>query len=220
MNFTPFLWKVTVLLSLVLTLVGCAVNSRTAPVGGGGNGKPVVNHAKDGKSGAPAPESVHVDPAVIADFNTATKYLKAGEYEKGTELLNQLTQRAPSYTAPYINLAIAYEKMGKLPEAEESIKKALALEPENPIANTEYALLCRKAGRFTEAREVYERTLKQYPNFLPARKNLGILCDIYLRDLKCALTQYRTYSAAMPDDQTVRIWIADLEKRQAQAQAR
>jgi Tfp pilus assembly protein PilF len=213
--------KVTVLSALVLTLAGCATSPRTTSVDQAEDGKAVVNRAQDnqqnGKRAAPAPENVQVDPAVIADFNTAMKYLKVEEYEKGAELLKQLTQRAPSYSAPYINLAMAYEKMGKLAEAEKSIKKALELEPGHPIANTEYALLCRKAGRFAEAREVYERTLKRYPTFLPARKNLGILCDIYLRDLKCALTQYRAYSAAMPNDETVQIWIADLEKRQAQA---
>jgi Tfp pilus assembly protein PilF len=213
--------KVTVLLLLALTLVGCASSPRTTSPGEAEVSKPNVDRAQDGKqdgkSGTPAPENVQVDADVIADFNTAMKYLKAENYEKGTELLKQLTQRAPSYTAPYINLAMAYEKMGKLPEAEKNIKKALELEPGHPIANIEYALLCRKAGRFAEARQIYEQTLKRYPTFLPARKNLGILCDIYLRDLECALTQYRAYSAAMPNDETVQIWIADLEKRQAQA---
>jgi len=216
--------KVAVPLVLVLTLVGCAINSQTTPVGRSEDSKPNIDRAQDGKQsgtqngkpGVPVPENVKVDADVIADFNTAMKYLKAENYEKGTELLKQLTRRAPSYTAPYINLAMAYEKMGKLPEAEQSIKKALELEPGHPIANTEYALICRKAGRFAEAREVYEQTLKRYPTFLPARKNLGILCDMYLRDLECALTQYRAYSAAVPDDETVRIWIADLEKQQAQ----
>lgn len=221
MNFTPMhdisLCKGTVLLLFVLALTGCATSPRTTPADRVEHGKPVVNRAQDGKSGAHAPENLQVDANVIADFKTAMKYLKAENYEKGTELLTQLTQRAPSYTAPYINLAMAYEKMGKLAEAEKSIKKALELEPGHPIANTQYALLCRKAGRFAEAREVYERTLKRYPAFLPARKNLGILCDIYLRDLECALAQYRAYSAAKPDDETVHIWIADLEKRQAKA---
>jgi tetratricopeptide (TPR) repeat protein len=126
-----------------------------------------------------------------------------------------VAQRSPGHTAPHINLAMAYEKMGKLPAAEESIKKALELNPEHPVANTEYGLLYRKTGRFAEARQAYERTLKQYPDFLAARKNLGILCDMYLRDLECALTQYQVYSTAMPDDKAVRVWIADLEQRRA-----
>lgn len=199
---TPF-GNVTALLALVLTLVGCAGGPPTVP----------VSQAQDDSR----KNVVHVDAAadadVAADFDKAMKHLKAGEYEKGTDLLQNVAQRSPSHTAPYINLAMAYEKMGKLPAAEESIKKALELNPAHPVANTEYGLLYRKTGRFAEARQVYERTLKQYPDFLAARKNLGILCDMYLRDLECALTQYQIYSTAMPDDKTVRVWIADLEQR-------
>lgn len=144
------------------------------------------------------------------------KHLKAGEYEKGADLLQQVTQRAPGHTAPYINLAIVYQRMGRLPAAEESIKKALALDPEHPVANTEYGLICRKTGKFAEARKAYEQVLARHPGFLPARKNLGILCDVYLRDLECALSHYRIYSAAVPDDKDVQIWIADVEKRLGQ----
>ncbi len=209
MNFTPLhhtpLCTVTVFLVLVLALAGCAIGPSATPGG----------RVEDDNSGFTVQEDAEADADVIADFDAAMKYLKAGEYQKGTDLLKKVTQRSPGHTAPYIDLAMAYQKMGKLPAAEESIKKALELNPEHPVANNEYGVLCRKTGKFAEARKVYERTLKRYPAFLPARKNLGILCDLYLRDLECALTNYGIYSAAMPDDKTVRIWIADLEQRRA-----
>jgi Tfp pilus assembly protein PilF len=215
MNFTLLrhtrLYDVAVLLTLVLTLVGCAVSPQKSP----------ASRAEDDKRKVTAPEkgvtvprkNVELDADAIADFDAAMKHLNAGEYEKGTDLLKKVTQRAPEHTVSYINLAMAYQKMDKLEAAEESIKKALELEPEHPVANTEYGVILRKAGKFTEAREVYERTLTRYPAFLPARKNLGILCDIYLRDLECALTHYRLYSVAVPDNEEVKIWIADLERR-------
>ena len=209
---TP-LGKLTVYSALVLILGGCA----------GGPRKPPDAQAEAATRGVNAPrndvtvpeKNIALDVDVIADFDAAMKYLEAGEYAKGTDLLKKVTQRAPEHAVPHINLAMAYQKMGKLAEAEESIKKALELEPDHPVANTEYGVICRKTGRFAEAREVYERTLKRYPAFLPARKNLGVLCDIYLRDLECALTHYRLYSAAVPDNEQVRIWIADLEQRRA-----
>lgn len=203
--YKSFPANVTAVLAFVLALAGCAGGPPTVPAGKAEDGAPTTAVRVDAAA----------DADVAADFDKAMKYLKAGEYEKGTDLLQNVAQRSPGHTAPYINLAMAYEKMGKLPAAEESIKKALELNPEHPVANIEYGLLYRKTGRFSQARQSYERTLKQYPDFLAARKNLGILCDIYLKDLECALAQYRVYSAAMPDDKSVRIWIADLEQRRA-----
>jgi Tfp pilus assembly protein PilF len=186
-----------------LLLAGCAAGPSPHPAG----------RAEDDRGNSGSHENVEVDAAAQADFDAAMKHLKAGEYEKGTDLLNAVTQRSPGQAAPYINLAIAYEKTGNLTAAEENLKKALAIDPDHPVANTEYGLIYRKTGRFTEARKSYERALARYPGYLPARKNLGILCDIYLRDLECALKQYRIYGAAVPEDKNVQIWIADLEKR-------
>jgi tetratricopeptide (TPR) repeat protein len=89
----------------------------------------------------------------------------------------------------------------------------LSLEPDNPIANNEYGLLYRKTGRFNEARQLYESLLAKYPYYPLVHKNLGILCDIYLRDYQCALKEYEFYSGAEPDDKTAKIWIADVQRR-------
>lgn len=197
------LGKLAALLTFVSMLGGCASGPSTIP----------IYQPKDDNNASRSHEPIEADAAVLADFDAAVKQLEAGEYKKGTDLLNTVAQRAPGDAAPYINLAVAYERMGNLSAAEENLKKALNINPEHPVANTEYGLIYRKTGRFAQARESYERALTRYPGFLPARKNLGILCDIYLRDLQCALTQYRIYAAAVPDDKNVQIWIADLEQR-------
>ncbi len=150
---------------------------------------------------------------VRSDFEDAIEYLQKENYEKGIELLKKVTAQPVNDAAPYINLAMAYQKVGDLPLAEENLKKALAISVEHPVANNEYGLVYRKTGRFKEAKTAYEKTLAKHPSFLPARKNLAILCDLYLKDFDCALTNYQIYSAAVPDDKNVRIWIADVEKR-------
>jgi tetratricopeptide (TPR) repeat protein len=175
--------------------------------------------------GSVQPEKVEILPtkpdvvAVVisaetrADFDAAMSFINAEENDKGIELLNKVIKESPGNAIPYINLAMAYKKLGKLKLAEDNLKLALNVEPENPVAQQEYALLYRKTGRFVEARKLYESILEKHPNFNMAHKNLGILCDLYMKDYECALKQYVIYSDAMKDDKTVKIWIADLQKR-------
>jgi tetratricopeptide (TPR) repeat protein len=185
-----------VLLALLLMLHGCgSVQPRKV------------------ESQASTPPLVALTPEARADYEAAMELIKAEEYDKGIELLNKVVKVTQSNAIPYINLALVYKKQGKLKLAEENLRLALNAEPENPVANNEYALLYRKTGRFTEARQIYEKILEKYPNFNMVHKNFGILCDLYIKDYECALKHYVIYSNVVQDDKTVKIWIADLQKR-------
>ena len=108
---------------------------------------------------------------------------------------------------------MAYGKTGDLKLAEEYFRRALEMDPGNAVASNEYAILQRKAGKFSEARQVYEKALERYPDYHLARRNFGILCDLYLRDYGCALKQYQIYSDAVPQDKVAKIWIADVQNK-------
>jgi tetratricopeptide (TPR) repeat protein len=127
--------------------------------------------------------------------------------------LNRVVERSEKSVAPYINLGIAYRKTNDLKRAEVSLDKALKLNPNHPAANNEMGMVYRKIGKFSEARRTYERVLERFPKFYPARKNLGILCDLYINDLRCAMANYEIYNKADPGDKSVVMWIADLRKR-------
>jgi len=152
-------------------------------------------------------------PKARAEFLAAMQSIKSVEYERTIKLLNKVIAQTPGNPVPYINLAIVYKKMQNWTLAEENLKLAIQIDPDNPVANNELALVYRKTGRFTQAREAYEAILTKYPNFLIARKNLGILCDLYMRDYSCAVKNYVIYSDARPDEAPVKIWIADLKGR-------
>ena len=77
-------------------------------------------------------------------------------------------------------------------------------------------LLYRKTGRFTDAKKTYENVIKVFPQFLPARKNLGILCDLFMNNLECAIEQYKAYLSINSNDKKMKIWLADLERRTGQ----
>jgi Tfp pilus assembly protein PilF len=158
-------------------------------------------------------ENPKMDEIARGDFERAVYLMNEQAFSQAIELLEKVVQRSPGVTAPYINLAIAYRHTDKPDLAETHLKTALGLVPEHPVAGNEYGLLCRKAGRFNEARAFYEKAIAHFPDYYPARKNLGILCDLYVDDPACALEQYEFYSAARPEDQQVKYWIADLRQR-------
>lgn len=200
-SFTPWSYgRFTATFAVILLLAGC-VSTASRP--GGQNDYSEIYLV----------ENRSVDLAVRKDFEAAIKLLQAEKYKKAIELLEKVKKGSQKNSAPCINIAMAYEKIGNLEKAEENLKQALTINPDHPVANNEYALLYRKTGRYSEARQLYERVLKRYPGFMPARKNFGILCELYLDDASCALAQYEEYSQAYPDDEDVKLWIAALKQK-------
>jgi tetratricopeptide (TPR) repeat protein len=109
---------------------------------------------------------------------------------------------------------MAYSKLGNSAKAEENLISALKLDIGNPTANNELGLLYRKSGKFNAARTAYQNAIKEHSEYLPAKRNLGVLCDLYLHDYQCALEQFQDYLELEPGDKEVAIWVADVKRRQ------
>jgi tetratricopeptide (TPR) repeat protein len=158
-------------------------------------------------------EQFGVDPKIRGEFNQAVMYLNQQNYAEAIKLLLAVAGKTSKFSAPYINLGIAYARTEDLENAEKNLKKALDINNQHPVAQNELGMVYRKTGRYAEARQLYETLLVLYPDFLPARKNLGVLCDIYIQDLNCALEQYEEYLRGIPEDEKVKIWVADVKSR-------
>jgi len=225
MNRQLWRWPGFVVLAAALTVLsgcmsGTGVKIRPEADGGKSSSSEAavaidasVRRLDDGREGFSIMETSRMDGASRSNFERAVAMMNEGDFAKAVELLEKVIERSPGVTAPYINIAIAYERIDKPEQAEQHLKTALTMVPGHPVASNEYGLLLRKAGRFAEARTIYEKTLGTFPEYLPAHKNLGILCDLYLNDPACAIEQYQIYSEAMPEDAQVGIWIADLRMR-------
>ncbi len=178
--------------------------------------EPSISKLGDGREGFVITETSAMDENARSNFALAVAMLEEENYGQAIELLQEVVEQSPGVTAPYIDLAIAYQRIGDLEQAEGQLNTALNLVPDHPVACNEYGLLYRRTGRFAEARTIHEKSLASFPEYYPAHKNLAILCDLYLNDLSCALEHYEIYSKAKPDDEKVKLWIADLRARVAQ----
>lgn len=157
--------------------------------------------------------TLEVDEEVEDDFNRAVSYLKDKEFDKAIEILENIVKTETRLAAPYVNLGMAYMEKGDNKLAEKNLRAAVDIDLGHAVANNQLGQLYRKAGRFDDARKAYQNALAVHDDYLPARKNLGILCELYMRDLNCALDNYELYQKYAPDDKTVNIWITDLRRR-------
>jgi tetratricopeptide (TPR) repeat protein len=164
-------------------------------------------------SGFTITETVRASGTARSDFATAHQALDAKQYERAIAQLESVTKAAPDATAAWVNLGIAYRESNDLERAEASFTKALAQNARHPVALNELGIVYRRTGRFAQARSSYEQVLALYPSFHHARRNLAILCDLYLRDGACALEQYQLYLQAVPGDREAAMWVADLRAR-------
>jgi len=201
-TFLMVCWQASVLVALLATS-GCSTPGTLPP----------AKFKTQAGSGFTITQDVRVSGQVRGDFKKAMRLLEQEEYEAGVALLEKVTEAAPHVTTAHINLGMAYGRIDDLERAEASIKRALELNSRHPAAHNELGIVYRRMGRFEEARESYERALAVYPGFHFARRNLAILCDVYLADVSCAIEQYELYTQAVPDDGSAAMWIADLRNR-------
>jgi Flp pilus assembly protein TadD len=158
-------------------------------------------------------EAGRISNDVRADYDEALNLLEQGRQDEGVQLLEAVVEAAPQLSAPRIDLAIAYNHAGDLEAAEHHLLLALESSPDHPIAHNELGIVYRKTGRFAEARKSYEAALAIFPGYHYARRNLAILCDLYLADLRCALENYEAYMMTVPGDDDASMWIADIRQR-------
>jgi len=156
---------------------------------------------------------IDIDSDVELDFKNALVLMQQGNNAQAVTVLKTVIEREQRLPAPFVNIAIAYNKLGDTKAAEENLIKALKLDIGHPIANNELGLLYRKAGKFNAARTAYQNAIKDNPDYLPVKRNLGVLCDLYMHDFECALEQFEDYLDLKPDDKTVAIWVADVKRR-------
>tara|TARA_R110002096_G_scaffold160520_3_gene326739 strand:+ start:397 stop:1029 length:633 start_codon:yes stop_codon:yes gene_type:complete len=193
---------------IVLLLTACANAPR--------NVSSVANN-KDESSRIVVKQNYKVSASVEQQFGYGVEAMSAEDYLQAIEIFNQVAEKEPRASGPWVNIAIAYRKLGEIDKADHAIETAVKLNPKNPYALNQAGIIKREKGAFEEAQSMYKNALAEYPNYANAHLNLAILCDLYLQKIVCAKSHYQAYQEIEKnDDKQVIAWISDLSRRESQ----
>ena len=193
-----------------LVLTGCAT----------GPGSERVGSRNDVQTG---PDGQRIEtrdiPAGARTLNgQAVASMAAGDTIDAELRFQEFLLAYPGYPGAYVNLAIIFAGRGDDLAAENSLNDALILDPEHPAALNQLGMLLRRQGKFLQAESAYLKAVTARPDYALAHYNLGVLNDLYLQRLDAALRHYERYQEIAGEDNQVRKWIADLQRRIGVAQ--
>ena len=115
------------------------------------------------------------EDAGIATINLARAYYKKKDYERATQILEQILAGKPgSKEAEHLLGSIALDQ-GRLPEAEGRFRKALDIEPHFTDARNSLGLLLEKQGRHEEALQQFRQVVAIDPDYGEGWNNIGVL---------------------------------------------
>lgn len=197
----PRLCRFAAAVALAMALAGCALAPKPEP------------------EAQAEPEQPVISEQTRAAFRQAVADLQAQRYAQAAERLAPLAAHDPPLPGALLNLGIARRHLQHYQAAEQALRSALALRGDWPAARVELGIVLRHQGRFDEARQAYQAVLAAAPDHAIAHLNLGVLCDLYLRDLPCAVRHYQRYQSLTDgEDEQVKLWIADINRRLEQQQ--
>ncbi|MBI3775159.1 MAG: tetratricopeptide repeat protein [Gammaproteobacteria bacterium] len=166
------------------------------------------------KPSVPSSAGAQLDAQSQKGYQAALAAMQNKQDANAEALLTAVVKAHPEFVEARTNLGIVLFRLGRYPRAEEELKRVVSDDPNNIVAYNYLGLVNRINGLFAESKVMYLQALNINANYANAQLNLGILYDLYLRDLPKAMESYLRYQKLLPqEDKDVAKWIVDLKRR-------
>jgi tetratricopeptide (TPR) repeat protein len=166
-----------------------------------------------------------ITESMTTQFALAKKSFNNEEWVKANKQLLALTIAAPTLSGPWLLLGDIAKAQNEMDHAIAHYQQAIYVNEHNYFARNRLAALLRMQGDFVGAKEQYQQAIVSWPAFTNARRNLGVLLDLYIGDTENALKHYQTAASLdelnnRPVDRKLKGWIADLSRQVAASKKR
>ena len=115
------------------------------------------------------------DPAVAAEFATATQNMRDGKLEEAAAGFAGVVKQSPTFAEAHFNLALVNEELGKHDEAIASFQKALALKPRLHGANLFLGIAEFRLNHLDKAAAAVQKETVNFPKDAGAWMWLGVV---------------------------------------------
>ncbi len=157
---------------------------------------------------------IQINPEIKRVYKDVANLSEAKKYSQAISLLDKIKVKYPQLSGPDYQKARILLNQGRLDEALTAIDLSLKNNQRNYYSLNLKGVILREQGQFGLAKDTYLSAIAIYPPYPNSHLNLGLLADIYLRELSLALIQYREYMRLVGNqDKKVGNWILELERR-------
>jgi len=171
-------------------------------------------HQENSFQGIDPMGDIQINAEIKKAYKDVSSLNKAKKYTVAINLLDGIQKKYPQLSGPDYQKARIYFNQGKLEQALEAVELSLKNNPRNYYSLNLKGIILKESGQFKLAKQAYLDAIKIYPPYPNSHLNLGVLADIYMRELSLALIQYREYMSLVDNkDKTVANWILELERR-------
>ena len=147
-------------------------------------------------------------------YLAASTQLGAGKLASARAKFEQLAEKYPELSGPWVRLGEIAEREGHYDEAIGHYRHAISLNRNNVNAYIALGLAQRRQGRFNDARDSYLAALDVWKDFPEAHLNLAILYDLYGNQVEAAQKHYEAYTflTGGKDAKSLK-WLAEVRQR-------